>query len=100
MEAVDVLPAPDIQGLSADAGPWERERLAFVQLLSSLLTTHAGRYVAVQGGAVVASGSDRIAVTLDAYRRVGYVPLYVGFVGEDRPRRIRVPSPRVLRRAT
>ena len=98
MDSVTILPAPEIGATMAQQSPWERERGAFFQLLPSLLETHPGRYVAVHDGAVIASGSDRISVALDAYQRVGYVPLYVGFVGEAPRRWVRLPSPRVLRR--
>jgi hypothetical protein len=56
--------------------------------------------VAVHNGTIVASGSDRISVALEAHQRVGYVPLYVGLVSDGpRSRRVRLPSPRVLRGA-
>jgi hypothetical protein len=100
MNNVTILPAPEIGSTVAEESPWERERRAFVQLLPSLLETHPGQYAAVRNGTVVASGSDRIGVALDAYRQVGYVPLYVGLVGEVPRRRVRLPSPRVFRRAT
>jgi hypothetical protein len=99
MSEVAILPAPEIESAEAAETAWERERRAFFQLLPSLLKSHPGQYVAVHDGAVIARGSDRISVTLDAYQQVGYVPLYVGLVGEAPRRRVRLPSPRVLRRA-
>jgi hypothetical protein len=100
MNDVTILPAPEIQPAVAEESPWERERRAFFRLLPSLLETHPGQYVAVHRGTVIIGGGDRIGVTLDAYRRIGYVPLYVGFVGETPRRRVRLLSPRVTRRAT
>jgi len=100
MHDVSILPAPEIEPAENPEMAWERERRAYSQLLPSLLTTHAGQYVAVHGGTVVASGSDRVGVALDAYRRVGYVPLYVGLVGEGPRRGVRIPSPRVTSRVT
>jgi hypothetical protein len=96
MHDVIILPAPEIKPAENSERAWERERHAYFQLLPSLLSTHSGQYVAVHGGMVVASGSDRIGVALDAYRQVGYVPLYVGRVGEEPRRRVRIPSPRVM----
>jgi hypothetical protein len=101
MERVTLLPAPEIVTGSIEETDWERERRGFQRLLPSLLATYPGQYVAVRDGAVVASGTDRITVALEAYRQVGYVPLYVGLVVEDSPKRtVRLPSPRVLRRVT
>jgi hypothetical protein len=98
MDSVTILPAPEIQPELMPESRWERERRAFVQLFPSLQETHQGRYVAVHDGNVIACGNERIAVAIDAYRLAGYVPLYVGFVGEAPKRRVRLPSPRVLRR--
>jgi hypothetical protein len=99
MDSATILPAPRIDSAAADGGPWERERRAFDRLLPSLLGTHPGQYVAVHNGTIIASGSDRIAVALQGYQRVGYVPLYVGLVSEAPSRKVRLPSPRVLRAA-
>jgi hypothetical protein len=100
MNDVTILPAPEIEPAVTPETAWERERQAFFQLLPSLLKSHPGQYVAVHDRTVIADGSDRISVALHAYEQVGYVPLYVGLVGEASRRRVRLPSPRVLRRAT
>ena len=101
MSSLSILPAPNIETGNAPESPWERERRAFHQLLPSLLVTHPGQYVAVHEGKVIASGRDRVEVAMEAYKRVGYVPLFVGMVAEALPRRIvRVPSPRVRRGST
>jgi hypothetical protein len=100
MHDVSILPAPEIKPAETPDTAWERERRAFFDLLPSLIKTQPGQYVAVHDGTVVASGSDRVGVALDAYQRVGYVPIYVGLVGEGPRRRVRLPSPRVMGRAT
>jgi hypothetical protein len=97
MDSVSVLPAPEIELAASDESPWERERRAFRRLLPSLRESHAGQYVAVYNGVVVASGSDPVVVALEAYQRVGYVPLYVGLVGDAPRRGVRLASPRVSR---
>ena len=66
-------------------------------MFPSLLGTHRGQYVAVHDGRVVASGSDEIAVALQAYRDHGYVAIYAGLVSEQAPRIVRIPSPRRVR---
>jgi len=100
MHDVTILPAPEIEPVGTPETAWECERRAYLQRLPSLSRTHPGQYVAVHDGTVVASGSDRIRVALDAYQKVGYVPIYVGLVGEGPRRRVRLPSPRVIGRTT
>src|SRR5208337_467159 len=98
MRNLVILPAPNIDTGNAAGSPWERERRAFHQLLPSLLVTHPGQYVAVHEGKVIASGRDRVEVAMKAYKRVGYVSLFVGMVAEALDiRRVLVPSPRVRR---
>jgi hypothetical protein len=95
MDDITILAAPEIEPTVTQETAWERERRAFFRLLPSLLKTHPGQYVAVHDGTVVASGNDRINEALDAYQRVGYVPLYVRLVGESPRRIVGLPSPRV-----
>jgi hypothetical protein len=40
---------------------------------------------------------DRVAVALEAYSRVGYVPLYLGHATDEPPRPERIPTPRIWR---
>jgi len=94
MSEVIEHPAPGLTLGQAPETPWERERRAFWGLLPGLRTTHDGQYVAIHNGEVVASGSDEIAVALEAYSRVGYVPVYLGHVTDAPPRVIRMTSPR------
>lgn len=56
-------------------------------MLPELLRTHAEQYVAVHGGRVVASGTDKPTVALAAYQACGYQPIPVLLV-TDRPPRI------------
>ena len=54
--------------------------------MPELRQTHYGQYVAIHDGKVVASGSERVPVAMEAYSRVGYVPLYLGHVTDEPPR--------------
>jgi hypothetical protein len=92
-----VYPAPDLALCEKPETPWERERRAFWKLLPELLESHNDQYVAIHGGQVVASGTDTVAVAMEAYSRVGYVPLYLGQVTTSPRRAVRVPSPRIWR---
>src|SRR5437879_2526480 len=75
------LPAPVIDLLPTPS-KWEREHQAFRRLLPQLLQTHHGQYVAIHEGQVVASGSDKLAVALQAFSQVGNVSIHVGLVRE------------------
>jgi len=88
-----VYPAPDLSLVTPPESAWERERRAFWELLPALRATYDGQYVAIKDGKVVASGSNEVAVALEAYFRVGYVPLYLGQVTDSPPRPARMPSP-------
>lgn len=90
------FPAP-ILDLKDESDPdWEREHRSFLSMRDSLQLTHAGQVVAVHNGQVVASGKDELAVAVAAYRKCGYVPIYVGPVEPEQERVVRVPSPRTL----
>jgi Family of unknown function (DUF5678) len=97
MSEVIEYPAPDLTVSMAPESPWQRERRAFWKLLPELLQSYDGQYVAIHDGQVVASGTDEVAVAMDAYSRVGYVPLYLGQVTTSPPRPARIPSPRIWR---
>jgi hypothetical protein len=97
MSEVIEYPAPDLSASATPESAWERERRAFRAMLPALRATHDGQYVAVRDGKVVASGSERVAVALEAYARVGYGPLYLGHVSDSPPRPARFPSPRLWR---
>ena len=97
MSEVIESPAPDITFTGRPETRYERERRAFRELLPDLLKTHFGQYVAIRDGQPVASGTDRVAVALEAYSRVGYGPLYLGHVTEELPQPARIPTPRIWR---
>lgn len=92
-----MYPSPDPTLSKKPKTPWERERRAFWKLLPELLQSYDGQYVAIHDGQVGASGTDEVAVAMDAYSRVGYVPLYLGQVTTSPRRAVRVPSPRIWR---
>ncbi len=98
MTATETLPAPELCLAAPDDDKWERERRAFLGLLPALLPGQCGQFVAVHEGQVVATGPDKIAVALEAYREYGPVPIYVGLVSDQPPVPARIPSPRTFRR--
>jgi hypothetical protein len=79
----NTYPAPVIEPLLAPAGKWAEEHRAFRRLLPELLPTHRGQYVAVHEGKVIATGPDKVAVALEAFRQAGNVPIHVGLVSEE-----------------
>jgi hypothetical protein len=93
MNDADLLEPPDIGAARSGKSKWHVEREAFLRLVPSLLEASRGQYVAVHGGRVVASGPDQVALAMEAYRRYGYVPIYVGLVSEETAT-ARIPSPR------
>jgi hypothetical protein len=97
MSEAIIYPAPDLDLRSTPETPYERERRAFREMLPELLKTHFGQYVTIHEGRIVASGPDEIAVAMEAYSRVGYVPLYLGHVTDEPQRPARIPSPRIWR---
>jgi hypothetical protein len=68
----------------------EREFQAFLRLLPKLLATHRGKYVAIHDGQVVDTDTDDVALILRVQAKVGYVPIHVGLVTEQRPI-VRIP---------
>jgi len=73
---------------------WGRERELFYRMLPELLPTYRGQYVAILGGAVVGHGDESRCVSLEAHRRYGEVPIYIGRVSEQPAAPIRIPSAR------
>src|SRR5713101_6528333 len=104
LEEAEVLPAPVIEAWSVPAvrtpipldPKFVREEDAFQQLLPELLKSHRGKYVAVHEEQVVDAGDDQIELALRAYKRYGYIPIYVTLV-TDQPRIERITSPRFVR---
>jgi len=94
MSAIETLPAPELCLAASVDDKWERERRAFVRMLPALLVTHRDQFVAIHQGQAIASGPDKIAVALQAYREHGQVPIYVGLVSDQPPLLTRFPSAR------
>ena len=76
----------------------EREYRAFLHMLPGLLATYRGKYVAVHEGQVVDSDANDIILIQRVHARIGYVPIYVGLVSEER-QVARVPHYREYRPA-
>ena len=94
MNSSDVIDAPNLHSPSWPKGQrWQQEYNAFLRLLPEFLKTHAGKFVAVHNGNVVAVADSLKESALEAYKRVGYVPLHVGLVTEAPPPPLRLPSP-------
>jgi hypothetical protein len=94
MGEVIEYPAPDLSLVKPPETAWERERRAFRALLPELRAKYVGQFVAIKDGKVVASGPDEVAVALEAYSRVGYGPLYRGYVADTPRPPVRIPSAR------
>lgn len=94
-----ILPSPQIELPVPIPDVWTRNRDYFVSHRDELMKEYRGKYVAVHDGLIVAIGDDKLEVAKAGYTQCGRVPVYVGFVGEAEPRRIRMPSPiRVAKR--
>ncbi len=79
-------PAPDLSLVTPPESVWERERRALRALLPGLRLKYDGQYVAIKDGKVAASGPDEVAwLSWEAYSRVGYGPLYLGYVSDSHP---------------
>ena len=76
----------------------EREYRAFLHMLPGLLATHRGMYVAIHEGQVIDSDANDIVLIQRVHARIGYVPIYVGLVSEER-QVARVPHYREYRPA-
>jgi hypothetical protein len=69
---------------------FEQEERAYWQQRDELLRQYAGKWVAVVGGQVVASGKQMNKVAAEAWRRTGSGLMYVNLVGgEDVVLRVR-----------
>jgi hypothetical protein len=92
-EADVILPPPQIEPPARAPDVWTRNRDYFVSHRAEFMEKHRGKYVAVNEEQIVAVGDDKLEVANAAYAKCGYVPVYVGLVGEDNPRIVRMPSP-------
>ena len=76
------LPAPILDRPTLSENKWDRERLAFLQMLPQLLQSHRNKYVAIHEGKVVDSGDELVPLATRVYARHGYVPIYMDLVTE------------------
>ncbi|MGB0383751.1 MAG: DUF5678 domain-containing protein [Ardenticatenaceae bacterium] len=77
---------------------FEREVAAFEKLKPMLMKKYEGRVVAIHQGQVVAVGDDKMDVLDMVWEKFGEVPCYIEWVETETPRRVRVPSVRVVNR--
>lgn len=95
MSSVNIHPAPDLSSHSQVEDKWQREKRAFYRLLPQLLASHRGKYVAIHDEQVVGEGDELVQVTLEAYRKYGYIPIYVDLITDEVLEPVRIPSPRI-----
>ena len=93
MNDSEILPPPVIESSFSGDGKLAGERQAFRFLLPTLHESYSDTYVAIHEGQVIDNDKDDAALASRVYDRYGYIPIYVGFVGEEAV--CRVPSPRV-----
>ena len=87
--------APPDLNVAPPLSKFKREQAAFARLKPQLLSQYRGQFVAIHDEQVVASGSDHREVAFEAYRKYGYVPIYVDLVADEIPQPVRMPSFRV-----
>ena len=96
MQRSELMEAPNIQSsVAARDQHWRDEYEAFTRMLPELLKAHSGKFVAIYKGAVIAVADSFKEAAVNAYQKVGYVPLHVGWVSDVSPPAVRIPSPRV-----
>src|SRR5580704_12522178 len=93
------LPPPSIEPHLPTPDKWAREQQAFRRQFPELLQKYPGLYVAIHEGQVIANGSDKVSVALEAFRQVGNVSIHVGLVAEEPPATARSGVRRVLPRS-
>ncbi|MBI3958615.1 MAG: hypothetical protein HY328_07385 [Chloroflexi bacterium] len=69
----------------------------FDRLLPQLLEQYRGQAVAISQGRVIASGPDKMSVWEQVIAEYGQIPCYIEWVEPDVPRKVRMPSVRVVR---
>lgn len=77
---------------------WEKLRLeqeAYANLLPSLLKTHAGEYVALHEGAVIATGANLQELHVQVYYLLGDIPVLFKRVSAEPEADLRIRSPRL-----
>lgn len=78
-------PHDPLAPLPGTSDKFQRERLAFFRLLPELLTTHAGKVVAIHDEQVIAVGDERRPVIDEAKRIAGSVDMFVETVAKEWP---------------
>lgn len=69
----------------------------FDRLLPQLLEQYRGQAVAISQDRVIASGPDKMSVWEQVISEYGEIPCYIEWVEPDAPRKVRMPSVRVVR---
>ena len=69
----------------------------FDRLLPQLLEQYRGQAVAISQGRVIAFGPDKMTVWEQVISEYGQIPCYIEWVEPDVPRKVRMPSVRVVR---
>jgi hypothetical protein len=95
MSDTEILPSPVISNKPPAEGKFAQERHAFRRLLPSLVESYSDTFVAIHESEVIDSDIDDALLASRVYKKIGYIPIYVGYVGEERV--LRVPSPRMPR---
>lgn len=91
-------PAGHSRGPSLSPPPEFLESVAtFERLLPQLLEQYRGQAVAISQDRVIASGPDKMSVWEQVISEYGQIPFYVEWVEPDAPRKVRMPSVRVVR---
>jgi len=96
MNQTTSIPLRELLPLAQATSKADREQAAFRRLLPGLLTTHAGRFVAIHEEQVIDDDDDDIALVRRVHARVGYVPIFVGLVTATPPN-LRLPRYREVR---
>jgi hypothetical protein len=73
---------------------FEKERAAFLRLKKKLIgdANYSDKYVAIVGGRMVDSDSDKILLANRVYSKFGYIAMYIGKVTR-KERILEYPSP-------
>jgi hypothetical protein len=85
MSATITGPTFEVKVCAQEMSKGEREYQAFLRMLPDLVNAHKGRFVAIHEGQVVDTDDNDIILIQRVHSRIGYVPIYVGFVEERLP---------------
>lgn len=80
-----------------DEDSFTQQVIAFEQMRPTLMDTHAGQFVAIHKGQLVASGTDKLAVLHQVYDTFGDEAIcYVEQVSPSAPRTVKMPSAHLI----